>query len=101
MKFTKKALEAANLSVSHFARLIGVNASTINRYFAKMNQKPESIEKIELAAQVLKESELIWPSIAHEPTENGHKVYLKNKKKSDSLDKKFVKALNKSMKTKK
>lgn len=101
MKLTKKMLEKANLSKTHFAKLAGVDPSTIDRYFVKKNQKPETIEKIELAAQTLKETELLWPYVSHVPTPEGHKVYLKNKKKSDSLDKKFATALKKAVKSKK
>ena len=100
MKLTKKMIETANLSDTHFAKLAGVAPISIKRYFAKRNQKSESVEKIELAAQVLKECNLVWPSILHIPTDKGHKTYLKNKKKSDSLDKKFDRALKKAVKAK-
>lgn len=101
MKLTSKILEDANLSLTHFARLAHVHVGTVDRYFIGTNKKPECVNKIELAAQVIVDNEFVWPDIAYKPSGTGYKIFIKNKKKSDSLDKKFETAFKKAAKAQK
>lgn len=98
MKLTIKHLNDANLSMKHFAALVGSNDGTVTRYLQGKNVKPESIDKIEIGASVLAETGLVWPDLKHVPTKAGKATYEKNKKKADKLDKKFATAYKKAVK---
>ncbi len=98
MRLTKKALKTANLSKSHFVKLIGVHGKTLDRYFAKEKMLPITKKTIEIGAKVLKETELVWPDIHYGFTKTEKAEYKKNKKKSDTLDSRFKKAFDKEMK---
>ena len=98
MKLTIKTLKNANLSDRHYAQLVGVSAASIQKYFAKKNQKLEIVRKIELGAAVLAETQFVWPDIRYVPTAKIAKQYAKNKKASDRLDKKFATAYKKALK---
>lgn len=95
---TSKQLNKANLSMNHFSRLIGVSHNSIGRYFIGTIKSEENIQKINIAAKVLAELDLVWPTVRYIPNAKQIKEYEKNKKKLDKLDKKFVKAYEKALK---
>lgn len=95
---TTKQLNKANLSMAHFSRLIGVSDKTIGRYFIGKTKGEETLQKINIGAQVLAELDSVWPDIHYTPNAKCAKEYEKNKKKSDRLDKKFATAYKKALK---
>lgn len=94
---TVDILKNANLSNQHFATLVGVSVGTLGRYFTG-NCTANNFNRIEIGAQILIETEMVWPDIKYIPNAKTVKGYEKNKKKSDRLDKKFATAYNRALK---
>ena len=100
MKLTKSLLKKSNITKTHFANVVGLAPMTVTRYLNKENICDKTRIIIETGAKILKEEEFVWPNINYMFTPSGKASYKKNKKKSDSLDKKFTTAFNKAMKVK-
>ena len=98
MKPTKKFYKEHNISKDHFAKMIGISPATLKKYSDGGKVTDEKKNRIDVAVKTLNELGLVYPDLKCFPTEKGRADYLKNKKKSDSLDKKFEKAYKKALK---
>lgn len=98
MKLAVKIIEDANLSKSHFCRLVGVHHRILMRYLNYENLDEETNHKIATGLLTLKDSEIVWPDIHYIPNKGMEKQYKKNKKESERLDKKFATAYKKALK---
>lgn len=98
MKLAVKIIEDANLSKSHFCRLVGVHHRDLMQYLNYKVLDPEKTHKIAMGLLTLKDSEIVWPDIHYIPNKGMEKQYKKNKKESEKLDKKFAKAYEKASK---
>lgn len=95
----REQLDYYNLKMTRFCRLTGISQSSAGRYSIGTLKGDEIIKKIEIAADILSELNLVWPDVRYIPgNEKRIKEYEKNKKKAEKLDKKFVKAYEKALK---
>lgn len=98
MKSNSKFFKEHNISRSHFAKLIGISHTTLSRFEKGFFVNPDTKKKIMTGFDIMNELNLVYPDIRYINNEKYEKIYNKNKKKSNSYDKKFATAFKKAMK---